>query len=276
MQIHPKKEAQKNIEKAYKGYKVTGIIKLLVVFLLILSSRFAQADEKPLKLCTHLGFEPYVIKKGKNLSGIDIDIIVALLKQAKQPAKIDVFPWKRLLHAIQTGRCDGGFSLFDTQDRREYAEYLFTVPVHYSTFSIFVKKGKEFKFNRISDFFNKKIAHNRGFALTIGLEQAIADGRIKRFEFDDAQEALKLLETGKIDAILDNDARFRYYLKKRKKLNKIKALSVPFLPHQPAFLVLSKKAKLENFQETKDLLEKNLKELYLNGTIMKITTQYLN
>lgn len=255
---------------------MSRLIQILAVLALILSSTVAWAAERPLKLCTHLGFEPYVIKKGKDLSGIDIDIVVALLKQAKQPAKINVYPWKRLLHAIEAGKCDGGFSLFDTEDRREYADYLFTVPVHYSTFSIFVKKGKEFTFSRISDFFGKKIAHNRGFALTVGLEQAISDGRIHRFEFDDVKDALKMLETGKIDAVLDNDARFRYYLKKRNKFNVIKSLSVPFLPHQPAFLVLSRNAKLENPVRVKDLLEKSLKELHLNGTIMKITTRYLN
>ena len=252
------------------------ILKLWAFSLLILLCGLARADANQLTLCTHLGFEPYVIQAGKKLKGIDIDIVVAMLKEAKQPADIKVYPWKRLLRAIEEGKCDAGFSLFDTEERREYADYLFTVPVHYSTFSIFVRHGREFEFNRVSDFFNMRIAHNRGFALTIGLEQAIADGHIKRFEFDDAEEALNMLESGRIDAVLDNDARFRYYLKKRKKFNVIKALSVPFLPHQPAFLVMSKKSSLPNRDAIKDLLEDSLKQLHLNGTIMEITTDYLN
>jgi len=244
--------------------------------LLILPLFTMTTQARALKLCTHMGFEPYVIQKGKSLSGIDIDIMVAVLRSAKQPADIKAYTWPGLLKALETGACDAGFSLFDTEDRRTYADYIFTVPIHYSTFSIFVKKGREFTFNRVSDSFGMKIAHNRGFALTVGLEQAIADGHITRFAFDDVKEALNLLEKGKIDAVLDNDARFRYYLKKRKKFGKIRSLSVPFLPHQPAFLVMSRKTTLDDPKAMKDLLADKLKQLHLNGTIMNITTNYLN
>ncbi|MDV7341125.1 transporter substrate-binding domain-containing protein [Terasakiella sp. A23] len=235
-----------------------------------------DVQARALKLCTHMGFEPYVIQKGQSLSGIDIDIMVAVLKSAKQPADIKAYSWPGLLKALEEGTCDAGFSLFDTEDRRAFVEYIFTVPIHYSTFSIFVKKGREFTFNRVSDFFGMKIAHNRGFALTVGLEQAISDGYITRFSFDDVKEALDMLEKGKIDAVLDNDARFRYYLKKRKKFGSIRSLSVPFLPHQPAFLVMSRRSTLSDIDAIKEMFEKRLKKLHLDGTIMNITTQYLN
>lgn len=251
-------------------------MRIFLVGLLILILASPTVSAKELTFCTHKGFEPYVLQDGKALSGIDIDIVVAILKRARQPAKVDVYSWSRLLQNLQDGTCDVGFSLFDTEDRRTFVEFLFEVPVHYSTFRVFVKQNKKLSFNRISDFFGLRIAHNKGFALTVGLEQAIADRRLQRFEFENIAEAVKMLETGKIDAVLDNEARFRYYLKKHGKLSKIKGLSVPFLPYEPAFMVISRKSKVTDRAKIRDLLEENLKQLHLDGTIRQITTRYLN
>jgi polar amino acid transport system substrate-binding protein len=259
-----------------EGRKGNELLRIFLVGLVILLLASPVVSAKELMFCTHKGFEPYVLQEGKVLNGIDIDIVVAILKRARQPAKIEVYSWQRLIQKLKDGTCDVGFSLFDTQDRRQFVEYLFEVPVHYSTFRVFVKQGKKLNFNRISDFFGLKVAHNKGFALTIGLEQAIADRRIQRFEFENVADALKMLESGKVDAVLDNEARFRYYLKKQGKLAKIKGLSVPFLPYEPAFMVISRQSKITDRVKIRDLLEANLKELHLDGTIRQITTRYLN
>lgn len=252
------------------------ILKIGFLTLLILFNLNQTAHARALNLCTHLGFEPFVIQKGKSITGIDVDIVVRALTNVKQSAHIKALAWNGMLNALKEGTCDVGFSLFDTEERRTYVDYIFSVPIHYSTYNIFVKKGREFKFNRVSDFFGLTIAHNRGFSLTHGLELAIKDGHIKRIEFDDTSKILKSLENGTIDAIVDNDLRFKYYLKKHKKKDKIKALSVPFLPHHPAFLVLSKKADIENREKVKTMLETQLKKLHLDGTILDITTGYVN
>lgn len=251
-------------------------MRIFLVGLVILLLASPVAFAKELIFCTHKGFEPYVLQEGKSLSGIDIDIVVAILKRARQPANIEVYNWSSLIKKLKDGTCDVGFSLFDTQDRRIFVEYLFEVPVHYSTFRVFVKQGKKMNFNRVSDFFSLKIAHNKGFALTVGLEQAIADRRIQRFEFENVAEAVKMLESGKIDAVLDNEARFRYYLKKKNKLSKITGLGVPFLPYEPAFMVMSRQSKITDRAKIRDLLEANLKELHLDGTVRQIRTRYLN
>lgn len=225
--------------------------------------------------CTHLGFEPYVIRNKRQLHGIDIEILVQTLKNERLSSEIKAYPWPRLIAALQDGSCDFGFSLFDTEERRKFAEYLFTVPIHYSTFSVFVKKGNEFNYARVSDFFGKTIGHNEGFSLTVGLEQAIASQRIKRITFNETKKGINLLKKGDIDVLIGNDARFRYFMKTQKMYHQFSVLNLPFLPHHPAFLVLSKKSTLENAQEIKHRLQAQLRELHLDGTIMDITTNYL-
>lgn len=245
-----------------------------LIYLLFLTTTSAQA--KSLNLCTHKGFEPFVIINSQQVSGIDIDVIYALFKKYQQDYNLKVYPWQRLIEGLKSGDCDMAFSLFDTEERREFANYIFTIPLHYSTFNVFTLKDKTFPFTQVKDLFGKTIAHNRGFSLTVSLDGAIKQGLIKRREFDNPSTAVKLLLSKRADAIIDNEHRFRYYLKKHGKNTQIRALGAPFFPHRPAFLVLSRKSKIKDPLQLKQKLETGLKELYLDGTINKITQSYIN
>jgi polar amino acid transport system substrate-binding protein len=251
------------------------------IFILILSVltfllKPALAEKPVLKICTHYGFEPYIIRDNNKLYGIDIDIVVNILKKYRQSAHIDAYPWRRLLALLENGQCDIGFSLFDTPERRDKYDFIFTIPMHYSTFSVFTRSNTNFEFNNVSDFFGKTIAHNRGFALSVGLEQAIADKKINRVTFDNLTNAIAMLEANRIDAVVDNEARFRYYLKQEKKQDKISALTIPFMPHQPSFMVFSRKSTYPTIKDVRKKFETELKAMHLNGTILRITSEYLN
>jgi polar amino acid transport system substrate-binding protein len=251
-------------------------IRLVFLTLLILLNFTSPVRARPLNICTHLGFEPFVIQNGKTISGIDVDVIVKALSNVKQSANITALSWKQLIENLKDGTCDIAFSLFDTEDRRSYLDYIFSVPIHFSSYNVFMKKGRKRSFNSVSDFFDSKIGHMRGFALTHGLEMAINDGRLTRIYFDEPAQMTKALETGEIDAIIANELSFKYYLKKHSKRQKFDAVSVAFLPYSPTFLVMSKKAKLVNRKDIKKMLETELKRLHLNGTILDITKKYVN
>ena len=238
------------------------IIKFIFLVVFFLFPSISYAKTQPLQICTHLGFAPYIIHENKKLQGIDIDIVLHILRELKQDAEINPYPWKRLLELAKVGKCDIAFALFDTSDRRSDYDYLFSVPIHYSTFSVFVPKQKTFRFQTVSDFFGKTVAHNRGFSLSIGLEQAIRDQKIKRVLYDDLNTAIHLLENNRIDAIIENDARFRYHLKQKRMIHKYKALDLPFLPHQPAFIVFSKSSQYPNLKELKASFENILKKMH--------------
>ena len=108
------------------------IFYILPFLVLQISAQQAWAAEKKIScIVAHLGFEPYVIKEQKKLSGIDIDIIHELIERAHLDAEITLLPWARLLHSLQNGSCDAGFSLFDSDPRRHYVDYIFSAPHSY-------------------------------------------------------------------------------------------------------------------------------------------------
>ncbi|MDV7341126.1 transporter substrate-binding domain-containing protein [Terasakiella sp. A23] len=249
--------------------------RIVVAFLLMLSV-YAQADEKAdvLNVCTHLGFQPFVIHDGNELSGIDVDTVKYLLHEIDQPYKLSLLPWARLIYALKNGSCDVGFSLFDREDRREYVKYVFAVPIHTSTFRVFVLKDSELLFEKVSDLFGLRVSYNRGFSLIHELNMGIESHSIARVEFDNPKSALNMLFAGRVDVILENELRIQYYLRRMGLEEGVKSLDVPFMPHEPAFLVLSKKST----KDINDLYRRFsalLPIMQKEGVVDKIVKKYL-
>ncbi len=251
-------------------------MKIACIFFLCISSFItrAYAENVPIKVCTHLGFEPYVIHQGNTLSGIDVDIVKTLFQQENMEIELVAFPWARVLVALKEGDCQIGFSLFDRESRRHFVDFIFGEPLHISIHKVFVKKGTEFEFEKVSDLFGRKIGHNRGFSMSHALELGIEARSIHLVEYDDPKGAINMLHVGRIDAILDNEMRINYYLKNLDLADTVTALDIPFLAHQPAFLVLSKKANLKSADTLKSRLNKRLTILKRDGIIDEIINKY--
>ncbi len=234
----------------------------------------AWAAPKKILFCTHLGFEPYVIKDQKKLSGIDIDIVHELIERAHLDAEIRLLPWARLLHSLQNGSCDAGFSLFDSDPRRHYVDYIFSAPIHVSNIVLFTRKGKEFRFEKIADIYDHTIAYNRGFRFSHELNMSIENRFIPHDEYDNLKSAINMLLAGRIDAILDNEVRVNYFLNSHGVEERLSQLDIPFMPLEPAFLVLSKKTQISDPTTLKRKLEKILSEMTKSGRLKEITEKY--
>lgn len=254
---------------------MTRLIFYMLSFLALqISAQQAWAAQKKIIFCTHLGFEPYVIKDQKKLSGIDIDIVHELIERAHLDAEITLLPWARLLHSLQNGSCDAGFSLFDSDPRRHYVDYIFSAPIHVSNIVLFTRKGKEFRFEKISDIYNHTIAYNRGFRFSHELNMSIENRFIPHQEYDNLKSAISMLLAGRIDAILENEVRVNYFLKSYGVEEKLSQLNVPFMPLEPAFLVLSKKTQVSDPTALKWKLEKILSQMSESGRLKEITEKY--
>lgn len=233
----------------------------------------AQDIGRPVYVCSHLGFEPYVIPEGQELSGIDIDIVEEALNRAEISHEIVALPWARLISSLKSGTCDIGFSLFDRSFRREFANYLFDVPIHTSNIRVFSLKENNMHFEKVSDLFGLNVAHNRGFSLTYELEFGVEARKIQRFPYDDPQSALNMLHAGRIDMILENEQRLAYYLKKQGGKDNVISQDIPFLSHEPAFLVISKASQF-NATDLHSRLKKSLIEMEDSGRIDEINQKY--
>ncbi|NVK18968.1 MAG: transporter substrate-binding domain-containing protein [Methylocystaceae bacterium] len=245
----------------------------LTLYVLSMSSLYAEDTKPLLKACSHLGFEPYVIQNGQHLSGIDIDIIQETLKDNQLSFELSALPWARLIEALKNGDCDIGFSLFDRHNRRAYASYIFDVPIHTSNIRVFSLKEHDLHFEKVTDLYGLNIAYNRGFSFTYELEFGVEARKIHRYPYDHPESALKMLKAGRIDLILGNEQRINYYLKKLGWTDTVVSQSIPFMSHEPAFLVISKESRF-NENNLHSRLKKSLLKMKKSGRISEINQKY--
>lgn len=236
---------------------------------------WANASDRPdvVTVCTHLGFEPYVIHSGQDLSGIDIEIVEIALTKSGLDYDLQALPWARLIAALKNGNCDIGLSLFDRQERRNYAKFVFEVPIHTSNIRVFSLKDHPLDFEKVSDLFGLRVAHNRGFSLTYELDLGVEARHIQRISYDHPQSALNMLFAGRIDVILENEMRIWHYLKDADLRENVISQDIPFLSHEPAFLVVSKQTHFDA-DRLHEVLKKALIDMEKSGKIQEITDKY--
>jgi len=57
-------------------------------------------------------------------------IIEEMAKRLNLSIKIKLYPWKRLIVMMKSGKCDGSFSLFQIKEREAFAFYAPSKPIH--------------------------------------------------------------------------------------------------------------------------------------------------
>lgn len=249
-----------------------GII-VIGVGLLILST---PVQARPLTVCSHLGFEPYVIHEDKTVKGLDVDIVSRALRGSGYEAKFVYLPWLRLLRSLENGSCDIGYSLFDRENRRADMHYFYDVPVHFSTFQVFTLLDRKFPYQEVEDLFGMKVAFNRGFAMTHELDKALATNKVEKVEYDSVNSAFNMLFAGRVDAIIDNQTRIKYFLRHMALKNKVRNLDIPFFPYRPAFLVFSKRSTFPDLKAVRERVATEMIRMEKSGEIEAIKASYTN
>ncbi len=249
---------------------------LLCVFLIFCINFSVEAGET-LKIAVDDDFPPFSFSKNGETTGIDVDIVNELGKRLGINFEITLMPWKRLLFMTQNGEFEGSMSLFKTNEREKFA--IFTHPIHYSTFVLFVKKGNEFNFTSIKDLYGKTIMKDAGFSIGYEFDQAIKEKKIKIFEIFEFRDFFWSIINKDYDAFVNNLEATLFNLGNEKDFMKyndqISYLPKPMKTKCGAFLVLSKKSKLKNKNLIAREITKNLIEMENDGTYLKITSKYL-
>lgn len=250
--------------------KASKVSICIVVFLLIVFS-CSFAVSRPLNLLCGRGFPPFSYEENGVIKGMDVDTVKEMAKRLNIKVKIELKPWKRVLSMTEGGLSDGAFSCFKTAERQKYA--LYTAPVNYSTYSIFVKKGNEFNFSSVTELYGKSFGKNRGLAVSEEFDQAVREGKITVIEV--SSNLVDLVMLNRFEMFVDNLLLTQYQLKKKNLTGQITPLRQPVTKARGAYLIISKAAA---FKEKESLIKKMTKvliEIHSDGTIQRIQNKYL-
>jgi polar amino acid transport system substrate-binding protein len=248
----------------------------LIVFLPGLSAADHIIGGKvSLKLSTISEFKPFIWSDEAGTRGIDYDIVKEMCRRLDLHCHVEFHPWKRVLARIEDGSSAGGFSGFKTPEREVYADFL-ALPLHYSTYSIFVKTGEEFEFNAIEELYGKTIGVMRGFKINPEFHKAVDQGHITVLEVNTTEQNIRLLTAGRIDAIAANYHKMRMEIAELGISGELNDLPTPITPPRPSYLMISKKWIIPYRQDLLNQMDATLKSMYDDGTIDKINSTYLD
>lgn len=210
------------------------------------------------------------LNKGEN-KGILIDIMRYIGRKMKQPLKFELYPWQRSYYKAKMGA--GGVICFSmTKERLQIFDY--SDIMYYETLVLVVRKGQEFRFNRLSDLRGKVIGISRGSKFGDDLEKA------KKFltlspDNSGEQRLLKLLHK-RIDVAIIGPGKMgvKAIIRGNKILsqqkNKFVILSRP-LKHDPNYLGFLKTMKMQPFLKRFNWY---LKQAHKSGAIRRIVNSY--
>ena len=238
----------------------------------------ASGEEKVrLRLATVPEFTPFVwTDPSGKAKGIDVDIVREMCRRMDMDCRLQFVPWPRVLSRIRSGSVDGGFAGFRTRERRAFAHFP-AHPLHFSTYSLFVKAGEEFDFSKTEDLYGKTIGINRGFRINDEFHRAVDQGRIKVQEVNSLEQNIrKLLAGGRIDAVAANHHKLRRLINGMGVQCELTCLPVPITPPRPSYLMISRLWDHPRKTEILRQIDTTLKTMYDDGTIEQINTAYLD
>jgi ABC-type amino acid transport substrate-binding protein len=246
------------------------ILSILIIFFFVSN---AHAEMGTLTCHGDDDFPPYSFEENGKLKGIDIDFLDEISKRLGVTFKLDLFPWNRLLVHTKKGLCDCAFSLFKTPEREEYS--LYSAPLHYSTYVLFVKTGNEFDFLKISDLYGKKIGKNLGFSISDEFDRAVKTGKIRIKETEGVAKLIKMAIRGQVDGFAGNLNVTQYTLKKLGLSGKLTHLPKALMEKRGAYFVLSKNSKIKNKTKLQKKIADVVNEIHTDGTYQQIIDKHL-
>lgn len=181
--------------------KLTPLVRLLLVgaALLATSTSLAQAAEKEV---VHFCFLNWGKQGGEHLpdKGFNPDLVSTVLREAGYEPRVTILPWVRCVENTKKQKFDFVAGYWMGGEGDTYFDYFQPTTVDRINFIALKESGLTSGW--LEDLYGKRIGHLRGAG---GLETFRSQtGRYKVYEATDDHALIKMLEGGRIDAILSN------------------------------------------------------------------------
>lgn len=248
-------------------------IALLTAILFLLTTHTVWCE--PLYLVSDETLAPYSYYENGEATGIDVDIIKEAARRSGIEVKIDLFPWKRTLMMLKTGKADGAFSLFRNNEREELFHFS-NNPVHISELAAFMAKDSIAIYKSISDLYGEQVIIVAGFSISDDFDKAVRENKIKPSYVSGADGGLKRLLNSTDGCFISNLVSVLYFAKQLKVADRIEVIPPLVNVKRAAYLCSLKDGvdtpgKNEKFAK----LDRAIGGMINDGTIKRVTNRYI-
>ncbi|WP_094603804.1 Glutamine-binding periplasmic protein [Sporomusa silvacetica DSM 10669] len=222
------------------------------------------ADQKVLKVGSETTFAPFEFQdeKTKDYIGFDMDLIKAVGKQMGVEVQVQSMGFDGLIPALEAGNIDAAISGMTITDERA-KKVNFSKPYYKSGLSMVVKADNN-TLKSFKDLEGKRIAVQIG---TTGASEAKKIKDVKVREFNNAPEAFIELNSGGVDAVVNDLPVNEYYIAQAGGKD-AKIVGEPLNSEEYGIAVAKKNTELA------EKINKAIDELKKNGEYEKIYVKW--
>ena len=220
-------------------------------------------------------WEPYQFQQENEVTGLDIDLVKAIFKEANCSVTFVKRPWARTLKEVEAGTIDFASGASMNDEREEFAH--FSLPYRDETMVLMVRKGEAVKFDlkQITDItgydFQLGVVrdYHYGEDHKVGLETPEYKKRVNEVKDDTAN--LKKLTAKRLDGILIDKYTGPYLAKQAGLFDQIEVHPV-YINSDNIYLMFSKRTVAPVMVEQINTALDRIKE---KGEYDKIVERYL-
>lgn len=253
-----------------RGLRAIGAAALLLAASCGTGAAMAQTR---LAVAGDYAFPPYSFVQGDKPAGIDVEILQELGRRSGVAFDIRLTPFKRVIESVREGTVDAGMAVLRSGEREGFA--IFTGVLHSSSYVLFVPRGSPLSFDGLDSLRGKRIGKVRGFLISEAFDAEAAAGRILVSETASAEQGLRMLLAGRLDALSGQSVVMRYLAREAGWADSLQMLAQPLAPDRPAYLVLSRASALPDKDRLAQRLRLALEAMHKDGTIERIEARFL-
>jgi polar amino acid transport system substrate-binding protein len=199
-------------------------------------------------------YPPYVYIEEGEVSGLATDLVRQVFAQMNKEVIIEVLPWARALKLMQEGGADGIYPLFKKAGREGYLAYG-AMPLFIERVHLYSRLDSPIIFNgNFNKLVGRSLAVTRAFSYGERFDRQVHELFENLTVVNDEVAKFMLLERGRVDLVVSNQASADYYIEKLGLIEKVKSLGVE-VDRKPSFIAFSKKSsKVDLLKEFDRLL----------------------
>lgn len=243
-----------------------------LVFISAFSAAVFAGESNVIQLAA-FDYPPFYYEKENRVQGIAVELIDELFSRMDMKIEIKIYPLKRALANLKTGKNDASMVLIKTPERKQYLVY--TAPVVTVRGLIWWaadRKRSGIAFERLEDLTPFNLGVTRGYSYGIELDNILKNMTVEVVNSDLLN--FKKLLWHRIDAFPCNEIVAKGLLKSNKTLQGKFIHSKKSFIEWELHMVISKKSGLtDKINEINTLIDDLKKEDFINNTVRKYTEE---
>jgi len=193
--LFPLMVPEKNQMKKSVRSRISAL--LILFFNLVFTPASVQSET----LLFYDNFEPFSYLNNGQTQGLFVDLVTAAFEEMENDYDLKSYPFKRALLLAEEGK---GIvvGIYKSDERRQKLD--FSKPFYQEKSVLFVHKEGVFPFSSVNDLKNKTIGARFGWRYGTEFDQA-KERKVFTTLIGSPSQIFRLLELGRVDAVVDNE-----------------------------------------------------------------------